>query len=190
MCRMTGARPSIARGGSEGFAKSWGCCNASTNFAPAGRCLKVSRAEASELNARCHLSHEYLFVQVCLCKKGRKPTTFPRPLCSLRWGSSIRWPGGCISAGFSSVYGARLIPLMFSGDGGAEGHHALLTTVQDVAHCSSPLVAAAGWDGWSCCHQHDALTMVRKKPSQPLVPRLGQGCGKGPVPAAPSQHCW
>lgn len=143
---MMGARLSVARGGSKSFAKSWGCCNARASFAPTF--VKVSGAEASELGTRCRLPLMYLFVQVCFCEKERKPTPSPGPLCSLHWGSSlIAGPGGCNSAGFSSMRGSRLVALIFLGDEeGAGASHALLTTwgpglaVQDVAHGSSP-----GW---------------------------------------------
>lgn len=119
---MTGARPSLARGLNKSFAKSRGCYNASANFAPAGRRLKVSGAEASELDARCHSSPIYLFIQVCFRKKGKKTNHLSQtPLLPPLGLFPRHRPGGggggvCISAGFSSMHDSRLVALLFSGD--------------------------------------------------------------------------
>lgn len=131
---MTGARPSLARGLNKSFAKSRGCYNASANFAPAGRRLKVSGAEASELDARCHSSPIYLFIQVCFRKKGKKTNHLSQtPLLPPLGLFPRHRPGGGGGEGVASLLAFLLcmtpgwLLCYFPEIRRVRGHHAFLT---------------------------------------------------------------
>ena len=193
---MVGTRSLVARGGSRSLAKSQGCCSASTNFAPTSCCLKVSRAGASELIARCCSSHMDLPVHVCFRKKERKATASPGPLCSLHWGSSrVAGPGRCISVGFSSMHGSGLGALVSPRGGEGAGAPCLADDVGSwagSAGCDPPQPwAGRCGTGWQelplparCLHRGE------KKPPERHVPEVGTCLWRGASAWPPRQHSW